>query len=1009
MAGSAVVGTLRALLTLDTADYDQALVRVSKASDKWTKDLGAMGKQATAVGKTLTSAITVPLVAMAGLAAKSAIDFESSFAGVRKTVDATDKEFAELEKGFRNLSKQIPINVNDLNRLGEAAGALGIPKKEIVDFSRVMAMLGVTTNLTADQAAESVAKIQTQFQAAGKETENFASALVHLGNNGASTEQEILGLATRISSAAALAKMSQADVLGFAAAMANVGIEAEAGGTALSRTINEISVAVSKGGDDLKGFAAVAGMSADVFAQKFKTDAAGAMEAFIAGLGRVRESGGNVISTLEELGIKEMRQSDTLRRLSLNVDNVSNALRDSRSAWQQNSALSEEARKRFETVSSQLALLWNHVNDVGITLGNALLPALRSAVSVVGALLPYVDKLAHWFGQLPGPVQMTAIGLAGLAAAAGPLIWAFGSIVTASATVTAAFGTQGIATKALTASMAGLRVALGFIGPAVGVAVVAFAGWQIGKHIGEVTGLTTAVQNLTERMLGLRNNSEPIESQQRTIAQAIQLGADKAVTFAEALQFLKDRAAKLRGEWESTRTATDNVTVATTAATVASGELAETTKEQEKAQKAAAKAADELEEATKRQEAAIRALGLVTRKDVVTAMEAFEETLKNATAAGIPVDKTLAAIRPRLIDLIANARASGIAVDDMVEALVELDQTVVKLRGGIPRLSAAISATVPLAKDLATGIKTITAEQQRAETQTYLTERAFGSFGMSTRAELRSVYDTAKRAYDDMLASGLATAEQLATAWGRVQEAGVAAGVVVVGAWEGTVKPVIMGFIQNISDAFSTSITDMLTGAASFSEGFSGIWSALKDVTRGAIDGMVSGFINDGLNAMLEGLEAWAIKAKLTMASFFTMAGLGFAAVVAGFAMVKMGVEWAKAFFGPHHGGGNEDGTATDPHEYDNYPEYFPPADGSFAPSDGDMPPQVPGFETGTNGRYVDFGAGTLAMLHGKEMITPEGSGGQQAVFIFQRDNREEARIIAPYLVGEVQRLQLSR
>jgi len=460
MANSAVVGLLKVLLTADTASFDAEMKRVSTSMGAWSKDLATMGRQATALGTSLTKTITLPLVAMGAASVKAAIDFESSFAGVRKTVEATEPEFAAMAQQFRDLSKEIPISVNELNRLGEAAGALGIPKAEIVDFSRVMALLGVTTNVTADQAAESIAKIQNIFGSAGKDTERFASTLVALGNDGASTEQEILALATRIASAGRTIRLTQGQVLGFSAAIANVGMEAEAGGSAMSRVFIDLSQAVSAGGRELAKFAQIAGMSAEQFTKAFKEDAAGATLAFVQGLGRIQTGGGDLNKTLNELGFTELRQSDLLRRLAGDSDGLEKALTLQGKAWRENSALTEEARKRFETTESQLLLLWNRIKDVGITLGNALLPTIKSLVSVMGALLPVLDNAAKAFAVLPPSIQLLALGLAGVAAAAGPLIFVFGQMALSASALTGAFAANGLASRALNVNLGFLAVGL---------------------------------------------------------------------------------------------------------------------------------------------------------------------------------------------------------------------------------------------------------------------------------------------------------------------------------------------------------------------------------------------------------------------------------------------------------------------------------------------------------------------------------------------------------------------
>ena len=518
MADSLVVGTLQAILTLDSAEFESGIRKVSPSLQSLSKDLGSIGRQAVDIGKDFTVAFTVPIVGALGASAKAAIDFESSFAGVKKTVEATEPEFAAMAAQLRELATTIPVSVDELNRLAEAAGALGIPKEEIVDFARVMAELGVTTNLTADQAAESIAKIQNIFGAAGQETENFASTLVALGNAGASTETQILEMATRIAGAGATFGLSQAQVLGFANALASLGLEAEGGGSAISRTFRDIARAVSEGGAELEKFATVANRSTTEFATLFKEDAAQAMVLFIEGLGRIRDTGGDLIGTLDSLGITEARQVDTLQRVAGAAKMVGESLSAAGDEWRKNTALTEEAAERFKTTESQLTLLWNRIKDVAITFGNALLPMIQAAIGVLNSLIPVLEGVSNIFASLPLPIQASVVGLGLLVAAIGPALIIFGQMALGAQALTLAFTTTGVATRALaliipalnaafptfialasaataqfglfsgaSAALAGTLQGVAYFALGVGAA---FAGWKIGEWIGETSGLT---------------------------------------------------------------------------------------------------------------------------------------------------------------------------------------------------------------------------------------------------------------------------------------------------------------------------------------------------------------------------------------------------------------------------------------------------------------------------------------------------------------------------------------
>lgn len=371
--------------TSGLSSVDQSFEATRKRAETFERDLkrftlGALGGvSAIAVGS-----------------AKMAIDFESSFAGVRKTVDATEAEYAELAQTFRDMAKEIPVNVNELNRIAEAAGQLGVGKEDIADFTRTVAALGDTTNLAGEQAAVGIARFANVTGMAISETSNFAAALVGLGNAGASTESEILDMSLRIAGAGTQIGLTEAQILGFANALASVGIEAEAGGTAISRVFVDIDKAVADGGEKLSMFAQVSGMSAQQFAQAWGQDASAATLAFIGGLKGVSDAGGNVFQVLEDLELGEIRVRDTLLRATTANDLFADSLRMSGDLWVENNAHIEEANKRWETTASRLRIAMNHVTDLAISVGERLLPAVVTLADKASENLP---RAFDWVNQ----------------------------------------------------------------------------------------------------------------------------------------------------------------------------------------------------------------------------------------------------------------------------------------------------------------------------------------------------------------------------------------------------------------------------------------------------------------------------------------------------------------------------------------------------------------------------------------------------------------------------------
>ncbi len=420
--------------------------------------------------------------------AQASMDFESAITGVAKTTDLTDEELAAMSDSIKALSTEIPATTEEIAAVTEAAGQLGIQKDALLDFTEIMTMLGTATNMTADEAATSLARFAN---ITGMATDNYGrlgSVIVDLGNNFATTESEIVAMGTRLASAGKLAGLTEPEIMALAAAMSSVGIEAEAGGTAMTQTLNAIEKAVAKGGDDLAEFARIAGMSSEEFSSAWKNDAMSALTSFIGGLGKLDEQGESTVLVLEDLGLTGIRQSNMLKALGLAADQMTGAVNTANTAWQQNTALTNEANKRYATAQSRLTMMQNAYNNLKVAIGDAYTPALSEAYGVGTKVLNEITKFVQ---ANPGVVAAitglsTALGAAAVAAAA----FALKAKIAAAA---AAF---------LTTVTPGVNVIMG-VAAAVGVVtagIIALASSAANDAVPSVKELTEAARGMREAM-----------------------------------------------------------------------------------------------------------------------------------------------------------------------------------------------------------------------------------------------------------------------------------------------------------------------------------------------------------------------------------------------------------------------------------------------------------------------------------------------------------------------------
>ena len=392
-------------------------------------------------GQSFTRA-TAPISLGLAASVKSAIDFETAFTGVMKTVDESAKtSYKDLEEGIKKMSTATASSKEEIAGVMEAAGQLGVPTDDILKFTETMIKLGDTTNVSAEEAAIALAKFTNVTGDGTANVDKLGASIVALGNNFATDERSIIEMSQRLAAAGKISGLTSTDILALAASMSSVGIEAEAGGTAMSQTLTQISKAVAEPGEKLNKLAQISGMSADQFAASWKEKPIDALQAFLTGLGQMNEAGQDTYSILDELGMSGIRQSNMLQSLALASKNVGKAVNISTSAYKsdnaakkENNALSEEAAKRYNTQAAKISQTREKVKNLAIEVGNKLMPYLQRTLEAV-------SKFIDWLDSLSEKTKGIITAIAAVIAVLGPVITFIGTVVSAIGTVISAIGT----------------------------------------------------------------------------------------------------------------------------------------------------------------------------------------------------------------------------------------------------------------------------------------------------------------------------------------------------------------------------------------------------------------------------------------------------------------------------------------------------------------------------------------------------------------------------------------
>ena len=355
---------------------------------------------------------------------KTVSEFDSGLKNVQKTTGLTGAETHKLGEEFVKLSKQLQtVSANSLAEYATVAGQLGIKgTQNILAFSEALAKLETASDITGQEGGAQIARLLTLTDGGVQNVKRFSNEIVNLGNNFAATESEILGNATRIAQSTGVYRLGRENVLAYATATKSIGVEAELVGSSIGRTLGTIE-GLSRSTKKAQLITDLLGISQAELQTRFRENSGQVLTDFIKALRDVDEAGGSVNGTLEQLGIRAIRDKTVIGSLATNgygvLTDAINKTREAGNAADEEFALaSTKITKQVERIS----IAWDNLvlsieNGTG-AIGNVSVAFADVTASILDGLSNIVSSNSwkEFFARLGELSSNSALGAASRAA-----------------------------------------------------------------------------------------------------------------------------------------------------------------------------------------------------------------------------------------------------------------------------------------------------------------------------------------------------------------------------------------------------------------------------------------------------------------------------------------------------------------------------------------------------------------------------------------------------------------
>ena len=393
-------------LQQEAATTNTALSKIDVAGQK----MEAVGNSIAGAGKKMMGVTTV--IGGVGVAAvKTAADFDSAMSQVAAVSGATGKDFDALRNKAREMGAKTKFSATEAAEAMNYMAMAGWKTEDMLSGIEGIMNLAAASGEDLATTSDIVTDALTAFGLSAKDSGHFADILAAASSN-ANTNVSMMGETFKycapIAGALGFSAEDTAEAIGL---MANAGIKSSQAGTALRTIMNNLAGDVKISGKAI-GDVTIATTNADGSMRDLSDILADCRSAF----GNLTESekaqaaeslvGKNAMSGF--LALMNAGEGD-IDKLSSAIDNCDGSAEKMAMTMQDN-------------LAGQLTILKSQLQELAISFGDILMPAIRSIVS---KLQSFVDKL----NGMDEGTKRTIVTIALLVASIGPLLIIIGTAI----------------------------------------------------------------------------------------------------------------------------------------------------------------------------------------------------------------------------------------------------------------------------------------------------------------------------------------------------------------------------------------------------------------------------------------------------------------------------------------------------------------------------------------------------------------------------------------------------